>query len=96
MADAKPNYPAVFIEKIFPVMLLNQQLYYEHGSNSFKVLHRWYSRKPLSFSRVSVLGALLPDTLTPEDLNTCWGYSGGWGGSPIPPSPTKRRPRRST
>ena len=41
--------PTVFIEKIMPVKLLNQQVYYEHGGNPFKGLHRWYSRKPLSF-----------------------------------------------
>jgi hypothetical protein len=32
-----------------PVKLLNEQVYYEHGGNPFKGLHRWYSRKPLSF-----------------------------------------------
>jgi putative DNA methylase len=68
MTDAKPSRPAVFIEKIFPVTLLNQQVYYEHGGNPFKGLHRWYSRKPLSFSRASVLGSLLPDTVTPEEF----------------------------
>ncbi|MEB3310898.1 MAG: DUF1156 domain-containing protein [Snowella sp.] len=52
--------PPVFIEKIFPVKLLNEQVYYEHGGNPFKGLHRWYSRKPLSFSRASVLGSILP------------------------------------
>ncbi|TVQ23331.1 MAG: DUF1156 domain-containing protein, partial [Leptolyngbya sp. DLM2.Bin15] len=62
MPDPKPTRPAVFIEKIFPVTLLNKQVYYEHGGNPFKGLHRWYSRKPLSFSRASVLGSLLPDT----------------------------------
>ena len=55
-----PKRPAVFIEKIFPVKLLNEQVYYEHGGNPFKGLHRWYSRKPLSFSRASVLGSILP------------------------------------
>jgi putative DNA methylase len=64
----KPTRPAVFIEKIFPVTLLNQQVYYEHGGNPFKGLHRWYSRKPLSFSRASVLGSLLPDTVTVEEF----------------------------
>ena len=54
------NRPQVFIEKIMPVKLLNQQVYYEHGGNPFKGLHRWYSRKPLSFSRASVLASLLP------------------------------------
>lgn len=64
----KPTRPAVFIEKIFPVTLLNQQVYYEHGGNPFKGLHRWYSRKPLSFSRASVLGSLLPESVTVEEF----------------------------
>jgi adenine-specific DNA methylase len=69
MTDPTPNTrPAVFIEKIFPVNLLNQQVYYEHGGNPFKGLHRWYSRKPLSFSRASVLGSLLPDSVTMEEF----------------------------
>lgn len=38
-----------------PVQLLNEQVYYEYGGNPFKGLHRWYSRKPLSFSRASAL-----------------------------------------
>ncbi len=50
----------LFIETIFPVQLLNEQVNYEHGGNPFKGLHRWYSRKPLSFSRASVLASLLP------------------------------------
>ncbi len=64
MTDSQTNRLSVFIEKIFPVTLLNQQVYYEHGGNPFKGLHRWYSRKPLSFSRASVLGSLLPDSVT--------------------------------
>lgn len=63
-----PPRKLVFIEKIFPVTLLNQQVYYEHGGNPFKGLHRWYSRKPLSFSRASVLGSLLPADLTLEEF----------------------------
>ncbi|NJM00145.1 MAG: DUF559 domain-containing protein, partial [Synechococcaceae cyanobacterium SM2_3_2] len=63
-----PPRKPVFIEKIFPVTLLNQQVYYEHGGNPFKGLHRWYSRKPLSFSRASVLGSLLPADLTMEEF----------------------------
>ncbi|MBE9221375.1 DUF1156 domain-containing protein [Cyanobacterium stanieri LEGE 03274] len=58
----------LFIEKIFPVKLLNQQVYYEHGGNPFKGLHRWYSRKPLSFSRASVLASLLPADITTEEF----------------------------
>ncbi|MBD1916247.1 MULTISPECIES: DUF1156 domain-containing protein [Cyanophyceae] len=70
-----PTRPAVFIEKIFPVTLLNKQVYYEHGGNPFKGLHRWYSRKPLSFSRASVLGSLLPDTVTMEEFEYLLGLN---------------------
>ena len=75
MSDPKPTRPAVFIEKIFPVTLLNQQVYYEHGGNPFKGLHRWYSRNPLSFSRASVLGSLLPDTVTMEEFEYLLGLN---------------------
>lgn len=75
MSDPKPTRPAVFIEKIFPVTLLNKQVYYEHGGNPFKGLHRWYSRKPLSFSRASVLGSLLPDTVTMEEFEYLLGLN---------------------
>lgn len=75
MTDPKPTRPAVFIEKIFPVTLLNKQVYYEHGGNPFKGLHRWYSRKPLSFSRASVLGSLLPDTVTMEEFEYLLGLN---------------------
>ncbi|MGI0480568.1 DUF1156 domain-containing protein [Geminocystis sp. CENA526] len=51
-----------------PVKLLNEQVYYEHGGNPFKGLHRWYSRKPLSFSRASVLASLLPADITMEEF----------------------------
>ncbi|BAU16031.1 hypothetical protein LEP3755_65980 (plasmid) [Leptolyngbya sp. NIES-3755] len=64
MTTRKP----VFIEKIMPVKLLNEQVYHEHGGNPFKGLHRWYSRKPLSFSRASVLGSLLPDEVSIEEF----------------------------
>ncbi len=60
MPESTPKRPPVFIEKVMPVKLLNEQVYYEHGGNPFNRLHRWYSRKPLSFSRASVLGSLLP------------------------------------
>ena len=59
-----PKRKPVFIEKVMPVQMLNEQVYYEHGGNPFKGLHRWYSRKPLSFSRASVLGSLLPASVT--------------------------------
>lgn len=64
----EPQRKPVFIEKIFPVNLLNQQVYYENGGNPFKGLHRWYSRKPLSFSRASVLGSLLPADISMEEF----------------------------
>ena len=64
----KSQRPQVFIEKIMPVKLLNQQVYYEHGGNPFKGLHRWYSRKPLSFSRASVLASLLPADISMEEF----------------------------
>ncbi|MEQ9622484.1 DUF1156 domain-containing protein [Coleofasciculus chthonoplastes] len=63
-----PNRPKVFIEKIMPVELLNKQVYYENGGNPFKGLHRWYSRKPLSFSRASVLASLLPADISMDDF----------------------------
>lgn len=63
-----PPCKPVFIEKIFPVNLLNQQVYFENGGNPFKGLHRWYSRKPLSFSRASVLGSLLPADISMEEF----------------------------
>ena len=91
------NRPSVFIEKIFPVTLLNQQVYYEHGGNPFKGLHRWYSRKPLSFSRASVLGSLLPDSVTVEEFEYLLGLERRLGGQPdtktklykTPPSPER-------
>lgn len=64
----KSQRPQVFIEKIMPVKLLNQQVYYEHGGNPFNGLHRWYSRKPLSFSRASVLASLLPADIDMEEF----------------------------
>jgi adenine-specific DNA methylase len=63
----------LFIETIFPVQLLNEQVNYEHGGNPFKGLHRWYSRKPLSFSRASVLASLLPDSVTMEEFEELLG-----------------------
>jgi putative DNA methylase len=97
MIDSRTNRPSVFIEKVFPVTLLNQQVYYEHGGNPFKGLHRWYSRKPLSFSRASVLGSLLPDTVTPEEFEYLLGLERRLGGVPdtktklykTPPSPER-------
>ncbi|PSB50411.1 DNA methylase [filamentous cyanobacterium Phorm 6] len=69
--------PKLFIEKIMPVNLLNQQVHYEHGGNPFKGLHRWYSRKPLSFSRASVLGSILPADISPEEFEYLLGLEPG-------------------
>jgi len=60
--------PLVFIEKILPIKILNEQTYFENGGNPFKGLHRWYSRKPLSFSRASVLGSILPADISKEEF----------------------------
>lgn len=60
-----------------PVQLLNQQVYYEHGGNPFKGLHRWYSRKPLSFSRASVLASLLPADVTMQEFEHLLGLVPG-------------------
>lgn len=51
-----------------PVRLLNEQVYHEHEGNPFKGLHRWYPRQPLSFSRASVLGFLLPADITVKEF----------------------------
>ena len=58
-----------------PVTLLNEQVSYEHGGNPFKGLHRWNSRKPLSFSRASVLGSLLPADVTIEEFEYLLGLN---------------------
>lgn len=63
----------LFIEKIMPVKMLNEQVQYENGGNPFKGLHRWYSRKPLSFSRVSILASLLPADVTKEEFEQLLG-----------------------
>jgi putative DNA methylase len=80
MTDQPTPRKPVFIEKIFPVKLLNQQVYYEHGGNPFKGLHRWYSRKPLSFSRASVLGSILPEGVTIEEFEYLLGLNRRVGG----------------
>ncbi|MDB9512843.1 DUF1156 domain-containing protein [Kamptonema animale CS-326] len=77
MSDVIKKRPAVFIEKIMPVKLLNEQVYYEHGGNPFKGLHRWYSRKPLSFSRASVLGSILPADVTMKEFEYLLGLEPG-------------------
>ena len=60
-----------------PVNLLNEQVYYEHGGNPFKGLHRWYSRKPLSFSRASVLGSIFPADISLEEFEYLLGLEPG-------------------
>lgn len=65
--------PKNFIETLFPTDLLNLQVTREKGGNAFKGVHRWYSRKPLSFSRASVLGAILPDTVSMVEFLTLLG-----------------------
>ncbi|MEA5595495.1 DUF1156 domain-containing protein [Rivularia sp. UHCC 0363] len=77
MSNPTPKRPQLFIEKMMPVQLLNQQVYYEHGGNPFKGLHRWYSRKPLSFSRASVLASLLPADVTMTEFEHLLGLVPG-------------------
>jgi putative DNA methylase len=69
----------LFAEKLFPVTEINKQVCYENGGNPFKGLHRWYSRKPLSFSRASVLAAILPaDGMNIETFEYLLGLEGKW------------------
>ena len=77
MSNSTPKRPELFIEKMMPVQLLNEQVYYEHGGNPFKGLHRWYSRKPLSFSRASVLASLLPASVTMAEFEHLLGLEPG-------------------
>ncbi|MCY7324073.1 MAG: DUF1156 domain-containing protein, partial [Phormidesmis sp. CAN_BIN36] len=94
-----PKRKSVFIERIMPVKLLNEQVYYEHGGNPFKGLHRWYSRKSLSFSRASVLGSLLPAEVTMEEFEYLLGLNRRVGGMQdkttklykTPPSPERMK-----
>ena len=93
MSDDSSKRKPVFIEKVMPVKLLNEQVYYEHGGNPFKGLHRWYSRKPLSFSRASVLGSLLPADVTMEEFEYLLGLEPGQEVKlyKTPPSPERIR-----
>ena len=77
MSNPTPKRPHLFIEERMPVQLLNEQVYYEHGGNPFKGLHRWYSRKPLSFSRASVLASLLPADVSMEEFEYLLGLEPG-------------------
>jgi len=69
--------PKLFIENIMPVNMLNEQVHYEHGGNPFKGLHRWYSRKPLSFSRASVLASILPADVSLQEFEYLLGLEPG-------------------
>ncbi|MCC2691619.1 DUF1156 domain-containing protein [Nodularia sp. LEGE 04288] len=60
-----------------PVQVLNEQVNFEHGGNPFKGLHRWYSRKPLSFSRASVLASILPADITMAEFEYLLGLVPG-------------------
>jgi len=60
--------PRLFIEESFPIDLLNQQVLKETRGSPFTAVHRWFSRKPLSFSRASVLASLLPANTTTDDF----------------------------
>ncbi|BAY49787.1 hypothetical protein SAMD00079811_74160 [Scytonema sp. HK-05] len=77
MDKPTPKRPDVFIEKMMPVQVLNEQVNFEHGGNPFKGLHRWYSRKPLSFSRASVLASLLPADITMQEFEYLLGLVPG-------------------
>ena len=77
MTNPTHKRPTVFIEERMPVQLLNEQVNFEHGGNPFKGLHRWYSRKPLSFSRASVLASLLPADVTMEEFEYLLGLEPG-------------------
>jgi len=77
MDKPTPKRPAVFIEKMMPVQVLNEQVNFEHGGNPFKGLHRWYSRKPLSFSRASVLASILPADITMQEFEYLLGLVPG-------------------
>ena len=77
MNDNIKKRPQLFIENIMPVNMLNKQVHYEHGGNPFKGLHRWYSRKPLSFSRASVLASILPADISLEEFEYLLGLDRG-------------------
>ncbi len=68
MSGENEGRPRLFIEESFPIDLLNQQVLKETRGSPFTAVHRWFSRKPLSFSRASVLASLLPANTTTEDF----------------------------
>ncbi len=92
MNDTVMTRPRVFIEESFPIDLLNEQVLKETGSTPFNAVHRWFSRKPLSFSRASVLASLLPSDTTPDEFKRLLGVPTRLGGKDyrlyqITPSP---------
>lgn len=80
MNDSNKDRPRVFIEESFPTDFLNQQVLKETRGSPFSAVHRWFSRKPLSFSRASVLASLLPASTTNKDFIRLLG---------VPPVPNK-------
>ena len=76
MNDNNQSRPRVFIEESFPSDLLNEQVQQETGPNPFKSVHRWFARKPLSFSRASILATLLPADTSPETFKQLMGFPG--------------------
>jgi putative DNA methylase len=66
--DNNQGRPRVYIEESFPIDFLNQQVLKETRGSPFSAVHRWFSRKPLGFSRASVLASLLPADTTNEDF----------------------------
>ena len=65
------NRPQVFIEKIMPVKLLNQQVYYEHGRNPFKgIVGILASRYPFLVLRFWLL--YYQQIFRWKSLNICW------------------------
>lgn len=73
MNDKTQGRPGVYIEKNFPTDLLIEQVQMETGATPFNGVHRWFSRKPLSFSRASVLASILPATITQDDFRRLLG-----------------------
>jgi len=73
MNDTVMTRPRVFIEERFPIDLLNRQVLRETGSTPFNAVHRWFSRKSLSFSRASVLASLLPSDVSAEEFERLLG-----------------------
>jgi putative DNA methylase len=73
LSDEIRERPAIYIENHFPTELLNEQVQTETGATPFNGVHRWFSRKPLSFSRAAILASILPATITPDDFQRLLG-----------------------